>query len=400
MIEKGNVILFGDEHWYDLLPLTFTRPVSEMRIGILTVKEKWEKHLNCSCSDITQDYLSKKYPVQIGDENILINATFLPHIGLINEIYDLPEDSAMFSGDELVAAKVNRHFLEKLQNTSEGFSELRSFSLPEAVELQTKRMYRPHHIFKENGHEIKQDYSLVVGERQSAEISDTNRILGDNPVFLEDNVTMECCILNTTDGPIYIGEGAIIMENSVLKGPLAIGNHATVKVGAKIYGETTIGPNCKVGGEVQNVVFFANSNKGHDGYLGNSVIGEWCNLGADTNSSNLKNNYLPVKTWSYKEKSFTDTGLQFCGLVMGDHSKTGINTMLNTGTVVGIACNIFGDGFPRTFIPSFSWGGAAGFTTHQWQKAIETAVIVMRRRGIEMTEEDKEILHHVFSTEY
>ena len=400
MSARGNVILFGDEHWYDLLPLTFTRPVSEMRVGILTIKEKWEMYLNANGSDVTQDYLSAKFPIHIEDENLLINATFLPNPKLIDEIVELPFDGAIFAGDELVAARVDRQFLETLEITVDGFSELRNFLLPDVIVQQTKRLFRPHHIFLENGEEIKKDYALVVGERQSADISDTNRIIGSHPVFLEDNVTMECCILNTTDGPIYIGEGAVIMENSVLRGPLAVGSHAVVKVGAKIYGDTTIGPNCKIGGEVQNVVFFANSNKGHDGYLGNSVIGEWCNLGADTNSSNLKNNYLPVKTWSYKEKSFVDTGSQFCGLVMGDHSKSGINTMFNTGTVVGVACNIFGDGFPRTFIPSFSWGGAAGFTTHQLQKAIETAVIVMLRRGIDMSDDDKNILHHIFTTAY
>ena len=224
----------------------------------------------------------------------------------------------------------------------------------------------------------------------------TNTIYGKYPVFLEEGAKMECCIINTNNGPVYIGKNALIMEGSMIRGGFAACEGAVLKMGAKIYGPTTAGPYCRLGGEINNSVFLANSNKSHDGYMGNSVIGEWCNIGADTNTSNLKNNYLPVKIWSYVLESFEDTGLQFCGLIMGDHSKTGINTMLNTGTVIGVASNIFGDGFPRTFIPSFSWGGAAGFTSHKINKALETAEIVLSRRNQELTSEDKKILEHIY----
>ncbi len=400
MTSHRNLILFSDEHWFNLLPLTFTRPVCELRVGIMTLKEKWKYYLKGTCSDITQDYLSNKYPVRIEEDNLLINSTFLPNPSLLSHIESMNLMDALFFDDELVAARVDRSTLEVLQATGEGFSDLRNIILNEDAIFDLRRITMPHHIFIENGKEIIRDFDIITKDKESHPISPTNTILGTHPIFVEEGVWMESCILNATDGPIYIGKEAVIMENSVLRGPVSVGEHAVVKVGAKIYKDTTIGPNCKVGGEVQNTVFLANSNKGHDGYIGNSVIGEWCNLGADTNTSNLKNNYLPVKVWSYTKKSFVNTGEQFCGLIMGDHSKSGINTMFNTGTVVGVACNIFGDGFPRTFIPSFSWGGAAGFTTHQLEKALETADVVMKRRGISLTEYDREILTHLSKTDY
>ena len=395
-IFPDNIILFGDDHWFDLLPLTFTRPICELRVGILTIREKWELYLEGKGSFITQDYLAEKYPIHIEKDNILINSSFLPEKQLVNYIKQLKLNEAILVDDELVAARLSDEQFESLSDGNDALRNLKGIDLARESGIQFSRITRPYHIFALNGQEIQNDYSLITKNRVSADISDTNKIFGKHPVFLEEGATMECCIINTTNGPVYIGKNALVMEGCMIRGGFAACEGSVVKMGAKIYGPTTAGPYCRIGGEINNTVFLANSNKSHDGYMGNSVIGEWCNIGADTNTSNLKNNYLPVRIWSYVNEGFEDTGLQFCGLIMGDHSKTGINTMLNTGTVVGVASNIFGDGFPRTFIPSFSWGGAAGFTSHKINKAIETAEIVMSRRNQELTAEDKKILEHIY----
>jgi UDP-N-acetylglucosamine diphosphorylase/glucosamine-1-phosphate N-acetyltransferase len=392
---KSNIILFGDDHWSHLLPLTFTKPICELRVGILTIKEKWELHLNGTGSYITQDYLAEKYPIVIQEDNLLINSTFLPSDQLVALIKNLSIGEALILKEEMVAARLSHEHFDNLSIESSSLSSLKGNEI-DSDSVEINRITRPYHIFSQNGREIIYDFELITQGRVSQPISESNKILGKYPVFLEEGAVMECCIINAANGPVYIGKNALIMEGAMIRGGFAACEGSVVKMGAKIYGPTTIGPHCRLGGEVNNSVLQANSNKGHDGYLGNSVIGEWCNLGADTNNSNLKNNYLPVKIWSYVHESFEDTGLQFCGLIMGDHSKSGINTMFNTGTVVGVASNIFGDGFPRTFIPSFSWGGASGFTNHQLKKAIETAEIVMQRRNLVMTDQDKKILEHIF----
>ncbi len=391
-----NIILFGDDHWFNLLPLTFTRPICELRIGILTIREKWEMHLNGHGSYITQDYLAEKYPIHIEKDNILINSTFLPEKQLINYINQLRQNEALLLGSELIAARMSDAQFDSLSQDQDAFQNLKGIDLSNETGIQFKRITRPYDIFSLNGEEILQDFKILTSERKSAIISETNKIFGKYQVFMEEGASMECCTINAFDGPVYIGKNSIIMEGTLIRGSFAACEDVVVKMGAKIYGPTTAGPGCVLGGEIKNSVFQANSNKSHDGYLGNSVIGEWCNLGAGTNASNLKNNYLPVKIWSYVSESFEDSGLQFCGLIMGDHSKTGINTMFNTGTIVGVGCNIFGDGFPRTFIPSFSWGGASGFSTHAVKKAIETAEIVVARRNITLSDSDKNILEHIF----
>lgn len=391
-----NIILFGDDNWFHLLPLTFTRPIAELRVGILTIKEKWGIHLNGHVSYITQDYLAEKYPINIEDDNLLINSTLLPSNIILNYIKQLQLNEALLLGDELLAARLSADQFDLLSDDPASLKTLKGINLEGVAGLDISRIMRPYDIFMLNGQEIQHDFDIITKGRKSQPISDTNKIIGKHPVFLEEGAVMECCIVNTEGGPVYIGKKALVMEGCLIRGSLAVCEGAVIKMGAKIYGPTTAGPHCRLGGEVNNSVLFANSNKGHDGYLGNSVIGEWCNLGADTNTSNLKNNYLPVKIWSYVKEGFEDTGLQFCGLIMGDHSKAGINTMFNTGTVVGVASNIFGDGFPRTYIPSYSWGGASGFTTHQLKKAIETAEIVMKRRNQDMSEEDKKILEYIF----
>lgn len=391
-----NIIMFGDDHWYDLLPLTFTRPICELRVGILTIKEKWEYYFNGVASFITQDYLAEKYPIVIDKDNILINSTFLPDKQLVNFIFQLRNNEALLFGSELIAARLSDAQFDVLGQDKDALQNLKGIDLSNESSITFRRITRPYHIFLLNGEEIVNDFKLLTDGRKSAPFSESNRISGKYPVFAEEGVTMECCIINTNEGPVYLGKNAQIMEGTMIRGAFAACETAVLKMGTKIYGPTTVGPGCVVGGEVKNSVFQANSNKGHEGYLGNSVIGEWCNLGADTNTSNLKNNYLPVKIWSYTDEKFIDTGEQFCGLIMGDHSKAGINTMFNTGTVVGVAANIFGDGFPRTFIPSFSWGGASGFTTHKIDKALETAEIVLSRKNNILTSTDKRIIEHIY----
>lgn len=368
-----------------MLPFTFTRPVADIRMGILTIREKWEKYLQTTTSTITEDYLSNKWPMVEMEENVMINASFLPTNELVEQIRDLKEGEAIFHEEDVVA-----FFAFEDQDIN--------FDTCVSIELKGKpfRVEHTWDIFKLNGEAILADFELLTAGRESQPISSTNQVSAPENIFLEKGAKVECSILNASEGPIYIGANAEIMEGSIVRGSLALCDHATLKLGAKIYGPTTVGPHSKVGGEVNNSVILGYSNKGHDGFLGNSVLGEWCNIGADTNTSNLKNNYAEVRLWDYATEGFAPTGLQFCGLMMGDHSKCGINTMFNTGTVVGVSANIFGAGFPRNFIPSFSWGGSGGTTTYKTNKAFEVAEKVMARRSIELTEDDKEIMEHIF----
>ncbi|MDP5158130.1 MAG: GlmU family protein [Flaviramulus sp.] len=381
-----NYILFDGPSRNNLLPFTFTRPVSEIRVGILTIREKWEVFLGTTTTTVTQDYLSEKYPMVEMDDNVMINASFLPNLELVEMVKDLKENQAIFREEDVIA------FYTK--ETQEDI-DFKSF---EAIEFADEiiKIENTWDIFSKNGEAIQEDFNLITANRKSQPIPSSNNIIAAENIFIEEGAKLEFTTLNASKGPIYIGKDAEIMEGSIIRGPFALCEHATVKLGAKIYGPTTVGPYSKVGGEVNNSVIFAYSNKGHDGFLGNSVLGEWCNLGADTNNSNLKNNYAEVRLWDYNTEGFAKTGLQFCGLMMGDHSKCGINTMFNTGTVVGVSANIFGSGFPRNFVPSFSWGGHAGFTTFLTNKAFEVAEVVMSRRGIGLTQQDKDILEHIF----
>ena len=380
-----NYILFDGSVRNQLLPFTFTRPVADIRVGILTIREKWEKYLGFTTTTVTEDYLSEKYPTVELEANILINASFLPSEALVDLVKGLTPNKAIFHDDEPIA-----FYTSEEQEVDFETYEIIQFS---------KDLLRIEHtwdIFSKNHTAIKRDFVLLTRGRTSGPIPETTVAFNTKDIFIEEGAKLPFCSLNATEGPIYIGKDAEIMEGSMIRGPFALCEHATVKMGAKIYGGTTVGPHSKVGGEVNNSVIFGYSNKGHDGFLGNSVLGEWCNLGADTNNSNLKNNYAEVRLWDYETEGFARTGLQFCGLMMGDHSKCGINTMFNTGTVVGVSANIFGSGFPRNFVPSFSWGGSAGMTTYLTKKAFEVAKVVMSRRNIEFTEIDARILEHVF----
>lgn len=389
-----NIILFDDDNWEGLLPLTFTRPICELRVGIMTIKEKWEKHLGAIGSYITQDFLSEKYPITIEEDNLIINSTVLPTAKMIKLIKQLGPNEAILDGDELLAARLTREQFDSLIDDS-GITELEGIDVSNDTDL-IRRIIKPYDIFRHNDVEIRTDYEVITAGRTSAKISDTNQTIGKEHIFIEPGASVECAILNASTGPIYVGKDAIIMEGSILRGPIAMCEHSVLKMGAKIYGATTLGPYCKVGGEVNNSVLTGYSSKGHEGFLGNSVLGEWCNIGADTNTSNLKNNYDEVKLWSYETQSFQKTGLQFCGLIMGDHSKTGINTMFNTGTVVGVNANIFGSGYPRNYIPSYAWGGASGFKTYMLDKSIDTAERVMSRRDLTLSDLDRGILEHIF----
>jgi len=381
-----NYILFDGPSRNNLLPFTYTRPVADIRIGILTIREKWEYFLGTTTTTVTEDYLSEKFPMVEMEQNVMINASFCPNTILVNLIKKLKENQAIFYGEDLIAF----YALESQEDI--GFNDF------EAIELDVHVLKVEHtwDIFSKNGEAIENDFQLLTDNQKSLPIPKSVNVINPEHIFIEEGATLEFVTLNASSGPIYIGKDAEVMEGSIIRGPFALCEHATVKLGAKIYGPTTVGPHSKVGGEVNNSVLFGYSNKGHDGFLGNSVLGEWCNLGADTNNSNLKNNYAEVRLWDYNTEGFSRTGLQFCGLMMGDHSKCGINTMFNTGTVVGVSANIFGSGFPRNFIPSFSWGGNGGFTTYLTKKAFEVSKIVMARRDIEFTEQDAAILEHVF----
>ena len=380
-----NYILFDGENREALLPFTYTRPVADLRIGILTIREKWELYLGATTTTVTEDYLSDKYPMVEMEQNVMINASYTPTKDLIHQIKNLKENQVVFDGDTMVA-------FFSLEDQEIDIDTLEVFQIEGSV-LKVERTWD---IFSKNGAAIKADFKLLTQERTSAPIPENTVAFNPEAIFIEEGAKIPLCVLNATDGPIYIGKNTEIMEGSMVRGPFALCEGSTLKMGTKIYGPTTVGPHSKVGGELNNVVVFGYSNKGHDGFLGNSVLGEWCNIGADSNNSNLKNNYAEVKLWKYELNRFTPTGLQFCGLIMGDHSKCGINTMFNTGTVVGVSANIFGAGFPRNFIPSFSWGGPQGQTTYKTNKAFEVAEKVMSRRAVDFNEMDREILTKVF----
>ncbi|MEA1786928.1 GlmU family protein [Arenibacter sp. GZD96] len=381
-----NYILFDGKVRNALLPFTFTRPVAEIRIGILTVREKWQHYLGTTVSVWTEAYLEEKFPFLEKEENIAINASFLPNAALVQRIIALNENEVLFYKDEILA------YNSKNVKHTHNFSNFRHFQWEEVV-MQLRHTWD---IFSKNAAALEADFTLLTAGRKSATISKTNHLIHPERIFLEEGAKVEYSILNASEGPIYLGKDAEIWEGSLIRGAFALCEKAVVKMGGKIYGATTIGPYSKVCGEISNAVIFGYSSKGHEGYLGNAVLGEWCNIGADSNNSNLKNNYAKVRLWNYDTESFEQTGLQFCGLMMGDHSKTAINTMFNTGTVIGVNCNIYVPGFPRNFVPSFSWGGASGFSTYQLKIAFEAARVMMARRGVVFDEKEERILSEVF----
>lgn len=390
-----NIILFDDKDtWTDLLPIVYTRPISDIRIGILTIKEKWQKYFpdhDFSC--LTAEYLSVKYPTNITGDNLFIAGNCCPDKNFANAVSVLGNGEALAYNGELVAYR----------GTMEGFKSVTLEKATPYTASSLTMLHQLYDIFLLNGSEMRRDYHIIIAGRESQPLSETCTIVGPYrlddgcpAIFIEEGATVEAVTLNTTGGPIYIGKDAVIMEGVCIRAPFAACRHSQVNMGAKIYGATTLGPYCKVGGELNNVVMIGYSNKAHDGFLGNAVIGEWCNIGAGTNASNLKNDYTEIKLWNYRAHRFLRTGLQFCGLIMGDHSKAGINCMFNTATVIGVGVNVHGAGFPRNFVASFSEGSVAGYTDVSVVKFFDIAKRMMARRGIELSETDKEIFESIY----
>ena len=375
--------LFDDNAWQTLRPLTFTRPVADLRIGILTIAEKWAKYLNAEFGFQTQDYLSKKYPA-MPNATLHINGSICPDEALLDALTALKVGEVLVKGDMLIG------YYHDADN-----SDLVTFNNEYQYDKDFIRIVYPEDIFTYNAVELKKDFALLTKGRTSAKLSHTNTFIGDQ-FFAEEGASAECSTFNSTAGPIYLGKNAQVWEGSNIRGSFALCNNSQVKMGAKIYGQTTIGPFSRVGGEINNAVIWGYSSKGHDGYLGNAVIGQWCNIGADSNNSNLKNNYAEVRLWDYEQQSFRKTGLQFCGLIMADHAKCAINTMFNTGTVAGVSANVFGSGFPRNFIPDFAWGGSHGFEVYGLNKMLATAKLVLERRNMILDEVEIDILTEIF----
>jgi len=381
-----NTVLF-DFNRDQLLPFTFTRPVADIRVGILTIREQWELLLKCPTSTSTKEYLSGKYPAWQETENLFVNGAVIPEEGLIEAARALKLGQRLMYNDIPLAA-FSEGWVDPMS------TEISFHDIPfkgKVLMIQNKW-----DLFTLNDQVLRMQFKLITDGRRSAQISSSNTVIGSGQLFVEPGAKVEGSTINCSTGPVYIGKDAEVMEGCLIRGPFALCDHAVLKMGAKIYGATTIGPHCRVGGEVNNSVLMGYSNKAHDGFLGNSVIGEWCNLGADSNNSNLKNNYSAVKVWNYTTEEFENSGLVFCGLFMGDHSKCSINSMFNTGTVCGVGSNIFGSGFPPKLIPSFSWGGFSGNPRFEFEKVISLARQVYSRRGIEFGAIDETILRTVF----
>jgi UDP-N-acetylglucosamine diphosphorylase/glucosamine-1-phosphate N-acetyltransferase len=388
-----HYILFDDSCRDRLLPFTHTRPVADVRCGILTMRERWERHLGVQCGTLTEPYLQKVFPQGADNERIYINAAVFATYDLVAAIGRLQPGHKLSWKDEVIAV----HLDERIADVDEFNQHINGCASELFTKGEVHRLGNVWDIFSMNDAAIRADHEYLTKGRKSAAIPDGVMVTGKEDLFIEEGARIyPGCVINASQGPVYIGAETEILEGSLIRGPFAACGQNVVKMGAKIYGATTLGPGCKVGGEINNVVFFANSNKAHDGYLGNAVIGEWCNLGADTNASNLKNNYDEVKIWDEALRKSVKTGLTFCGLFMGDHSKCGINTMFNTGTIVGVSCNIFGGGFPEKFIPSFSWGGSDGVVRYDLNRALETAGRMMARRGRHLTDEERKMYTYIF----
>ncbi|MDD2191792.1 MAG: GlmU family protein [Bacteroidales bacterium] len=383
-----SYILFDDVSRKSLKPLTYIRPVCDIRIGILTIREKWEKYLGEKTSTLTEEYLSSKYPIEFADSMTLINGSVCPTPKLVEAIKNLSFNQVLICNDNIIAmTKTREDFLSESEDTLK-------------VDYE-QDFIKVNHLWDFSVHNeraINDDFELITKGRVSQKLSSTNTLIGEENIFVEEGAYVECARLNASKGPIYIGKDAEIMEGCSVRGPFAMCENSVLKLNAKIYGPTTLGPYSKVGGELDHVVIFGYSNKAHDGFIGNSVIGEWCNIGADTNASNLKNTYEEVRIWDIEKHTFVNSGQTFFGTIFGDHSKCGINVMFNTGTVVGISSNIYGAGYQRNFIPSFAWGGTnVGLKLYELDKALEVSEKMMARRNMVMTEDDKKILHHIFN---
>jgi UDP-N-acetylglucosamine diphosphorylase/glucosamine-1-phosphate N-acetyltransferase len=385
-----TIVLFDDASREGLLPLTFTKPVAALRVGILTIAEKWQRWLKADYSFLTAPYLREKFPVQISPMTIFINGSVCPDEVLLEAINQLAEGQSLRCAGSLIAVKLNESAAAEFNYLPGAGYEVVEYPHP------VVKIIFPENIFMFNDSELRKDYQLITAGRTSAALNSTNTLLGED-IFIEEGVEADCSTFNSKSGPIYLGRNSQVWEGCHIRGSFALCNDSQVKMGAKTYGATTVGPFSRVGGEINNSVISGYSSKGHEGFLGNSVLGEWCNIGADSNNSNLKNNYAEVRLWDYQKENFRRTGLQFCGLIMADHAKCGINTMFNTGTVVGVSANVFGAGFPRNFIPDFAWGGPQGLDVYALSKMFETAKMVCERRNVSFSDIDKKIMEEVFN---
>lgn len=389
-----NIILLDNPDCSPLFPLCATRPVSELRVGALRISEKWERYLGLPVSYTTAEHLRHKYPTVLSDDNLIINAALVPDQALAARISAISNREFVTYKGELIAVRLgpleNREISDVLNTYRAVFREWNQREEPPLIN-------RLPDLLRLMPEALLQDISLLTAGRASQPLPSTVQALQPDRIFIEEGARLSFATINASEGPVYIGPDVEIMEGAMLRGPIAILKGAQVRMGARIYGPCVIGPGCKVGGELAKSVLLANSNKAHDGYLGDSYIGEWCNLGADTNTSNLKNNYSEVKLWDYATGRFERTGAQFLGLFMGDHAKCGINTMFNTGTVVGVFANIFGAGYPRNFIPDFAWGGAESpWRTYDFEEACKTAKAVLARRNMTFDAAEKNILYHIY----
>ncbi len=385
-----NYILFGAKARNHMLPFTFLRPLADIRVGMLTIREKWEAWLNSNTSSLTEPYLAGKYPMVKEADNMLINASVMPDPILLGEISELQPNQTLVSGETLIAHRVPADDVDNMD------SELLEEVEPKHTQSQINKLFHLWDILVLNERQILADYDLITKNRESQPVPQHVKVINPENVFIEEGARLDLAMINASMGPVYIGKNAHVMDGAMLRGPVGVGEGSVIRMGAKIYGGSAIGPHCKVGGEMEASVIFGYSNKAHEGYLGHSVIGEWCNIGADTNTSNLKINYDQIRLWDYAEESFVPTGQTFCGTFMGDHTKCGINTMFNTGTVIGVSSQIFGAGYMRNFIPSFSWGSVSGLTVIDFEKAVDVAERMYKRRGKEFSETDLAIFRHVY----
>lgn len=378
-----NIILHDLSHHLTFAPLTLTRPVGNLRTGMFTNDERWQKYIpEAKISFLTKDYLAHKFPVHKEKDNFWINAAVIPTLELVKRVQELKMEESLYLNNVFIAYR-GEEYKPQRQKASQ---------IGNVIALQNRW-----DLFQMNAAILQRDFQFYTAGKKSQPLSPTNTLIGEEKkLFIEEGAQVECSIINVTEGPVYIGKNAEIMEGSLIRGGLFLGEGSILKMGAKVYGATTIGPHCRVGGEVNNVLFQGYSNKGHDGFLGNSLIGEWCNLGADTNCSNLKNNYGTVKTYDYFQHDLKETDVQFMGVAMGDFSKTSINTMLNTATVVGVAANIFKEGFLPKFVPNFSWGGEGNIPVYELSKVFEAADAMMKRRDRHLTDEEKAILTYLY----
>lgn len=387
-----NIILFDEESRHaDLLPLSFTRPIADFRVGILTIRQKWEKMLNARYSYLTVKYLQEKFPFNLEDDNVFVSGAVIPDVAFVEAVNNLRPGELLVKDGEMIA----------LRGTISDYKTRQGLVREYGAEIRS--LHYVFDVFLNNSDAIKEDFLIITRDRKSQPLPDSCAVIGnmyDNEgrgnIFIEEGAKVECVTINVSAGPVYIGEDSEIMEGSMLRGPVAVGMHSKVNMGTRIYPGTTIGPWCKVGGELNNAVMFGYSNKAHDGFIGNAVIGEWCNIGAGTNASNLKNDYSLIRIWNYRKRTFMKTQLQFCGLIMGDHSKAGINCMFNTATVIGVGVNIYGAGFPRAFIPSFSEGSpTGGFSDVSLKKFFDIAARAMLRRDVILDDMDMHIFEYI-----